>query len=98
MERINSYQTYTEKALYIGQKKSLQETILQAEEKTMQALREYEALDNAKADEAIIDNAYAEYEQANELYRSLMNKRDAVDNIISLLDSLTDELEYLETC
>lgn len=98
MERINSYQTYTEKALYIGQKKSLQETILQAEEKTLQALREYEALDNAKADDAIIDSAYARYEQANELYRSLMNKRDAVDNIISLLDSLTDELEYLETC
>lgn len=98
MERINSYQTYTEKALYIGQKKSLQETILQAEEKTLQALREYEALDNAKADEAIIDNAYTRYEQANELYRSLINKRDAVNNIISLLDSLTDELEYLETC
>ena len=98
MERITSYQTYTEKALYIEQKKSLQDAILQAEEKTLQALREYETLDNANADEAIVDNAYARYEQAYELHRLYADKLETVSNIVSLLDRLTDELENLETC
>lgn len=98
MERINSYQTYAEKALYIKQKESLYEAIIQAEEKARQALQEYEALDSANADKAIVDSAYAKSEQADSLYRLYINKHKAVDNIISLLDRLTDELEYLETC
>lgn len=98
MERINSYNTYTEKALYIEQKKSLEEAVLRAEEKTLQALREYEALDGVHADDATIDNAYARYEQAYELHRLYADKLETVSNIISLLDRLTDELENLETC
>lgn len=99
MENINSRQIYREKELYTEQKKALQDAILRAEEKTQQAYKVYEKLENdASVDDATVERACAEYEQAYDLYHLYKDKCDTMDNIIRLLERLQNEVEYLETC
>lgn len=99
MENINSHDIHREKELYTEQKKALQDAIARAEDKMQQAYKVYTTLeDDASVDDATVERACAEYEQAYDLYHLFKDKCDAMDNIIHLLDRLQQEVEYLETC
>lgn len=100
MERIDAYTTYREYIAYKDMLKKVNQAIIAAEEEENTAYDAVKLIENKPFDEftAEDDAVYASYENLVERTHDLREKYDAVEHIIDLLNSLTEELEYLEEC
>lgn len=100
MERIDAYTAYREYMLYKDMLTKVSQAIMAAEEEEDKAYKAVKLIESKPFDEftAEDDAAYTAYENLVERTRDLREKHSAVEHVIDLLNSLTEELEYLEEC
>ena len=100
MERIDAYATFREYIAYEDMLKKVNQAIIAAEEEDEEAYKAVKLIESKPFDEFTAeDNAkYDVYERLVKRTHDLREKYDAIEHVIDLLKSLTEELEYLEEC
>lgn len=100
MERIDAYATFREYMFYKKMLEEVNQAIIAAEEEEEEAYKAVKLVESKPFDEFTAeDNAkYDVFEHLVKRTHDLREKYDAIEHIIDLLNSLTGELEYLETC
>lgn len=98
MERINTYIVWREQELFKKRLDELHKAIIATEEKQSAAWKEYEAVENKVCDEPLTEEEeriYDNYEKLCAEHKELEEQHEAVENIVSLLGKLEEELDFL---
>lgn len=98
MERINTFTVWQEQELFKKRLDELHKAILATEDEQTSAWKDYEAVENKLWDEPLTEDEeriYDKYEALCAKHRELEEQHEAVENIVSLLGKLEEELDFL---